>query len=377
MMAHATHEWDKQTYLLELEVKIQSGSVRLDSFLKQYYKRRSRQQIQAAIADGRVHVIRNQGPHLHLGKLKPSFALIPGDRVQVLTEKKPEPKVNFNYTVLYEDRHILVVDKPPNLPVHPAGRYFFNTLLVHLRTQGHPNPLELGREYYLAHRIDKETSGVLVLAKDREICAQLVEQFAKRKTKKRYFALVRGITPSEFQVTSPLGRDPRSNITLRMTEIPLESGGLEAETRFERISTHGDFSLLECIPKTGRQHQIRVHLEIAGHPIVGDKLYGLPPQDAVQFYDRKNLSPEVIRRLLMPRHCLHASSIEFFHPKENRRMIFESPLPEDIKDFIKRAEKAGSPFELEQSTLMNEYVNEVLHEWALNDAHDEPQFDEL
>lgn len=333
------HQWAPNHYLLSLDVAHHQESIRLDQFLKNYYRKRSREKIKSAIADGKVTVERNQSPHLHLGKLKPSSPLFPGDKVLILTEKKPEPPVDFNYRVLYEDEVIFVIEKPANLPVHPSGRYFFNTLLVHLRTEGHKNPLDLGREYYLVHRIDKETSGILVLAKERETAAHLVNQFAKRLTKKRYFAIARGITPDEFEVAASIGRDTKSSVALRMAELAPEEGGLEAYTRYKKISTHGDYTLLECFPRTGRQHQIRVHLEIAGHPLVGDKLYGLTDSEALQFFERHRLSAELEARLLLSRHALHAGGIEFVHPKTEKTMTFESALPPDMAEFLQKAER--------------------------------------
>jgi 23S rRNA pseudouridine1911/1915/1917 synthase len=313
--------------------------VRLDAFLKERYRKRSRVQVQKAIETGAITIIRNQSPHLMLGKLKASSALYPGDEIHVLSERKPEPPVNFDYQVIHEDEHFLIINKPANLPVHPAGRYFFNTLLVHLRTQGHKDPLKTEREFFLVHRIDKETSGVLVLAKQREICANLVRQFAERETEKQYLAVVRGVPEkAEFSVDFALRRAVGSLIDLKMQVAPESEGGQASLTRFERLSVHqnskGAFTLLRCFPKTGRQHQIRVHLEAVGHPIVGDKLYGRDEKDALSFYERRWLSPEAEAKLLLPRHALHAEQIRFKHPLTQRWLEFRSPLPKDLQAFL-------------------------------------------
>jgi RluA family pseudouridine synthase len=257
-----------------------------------------------------------------------------GDEVLVVSERKPEPEVNFDYRVLYEDEAVFVIEKPANLPVHPAGRYFFNTLLVHLRTEGHKNPLKIDREYFLAHRIDKETSGILVLAKNKEVCAHLVAQFVKRTTQKRYLAIVHGVAPESFSSNLAMKRDPCSRISVKMAVAPESEGGLPACTEFRRLEIAGGFSLLECLPKTGRQHQIRVHLDAAGYPIVGDKLYGRPESEALQFYDRRTLSPETLAKLLLPRHALHSAGIRFDHPCSSQRMEFTSGLPDDLRAFI-------------------------------------------
>lgn len=326
--------------------------IRLDAFLKERYRKRSRETLKRAIDSGAITIVREQSPHLTLGKLKASLQLIEGDEVQVLTERKPEPEVNFDYRIIYEDDVLFVIDKPPNLPVHPAGRYFFNTLLVHLRTQGHQNPLKAGREYFLVHRIDKETSGILVLAKDKGVCTHLTRQFAQRKTEKRYLAIVHGIPPENFTIDLPMRKSSTSVVDLKMevvreakdawgfaTETALDGNPLQpAHTDFKKISVHttpqGTFTLVDCFPKTGRQHQIRVHLEAAGHPIVGDKLYGRPEIEAVRFYERKHLSPEAEAALILPRHALHAAGIRFIHPVTLQMMDFSSPLPPDLARFI-------------------------------------------
>ena len=323
----------------------QSG-IRLDAFLKERYRKRSREVLKRAIDEGAITIRRTQGPHLSVGKLKPSLQLIAGDEVLVLSERKPEPEVCFDYKVLFEDETLLVIDKPANLPVHPAGRYFFNTLLVHLRTHGYKDPLKAEREYFLAHRIDKETSGVLVLTKDRDVCAHIVKQFADRTTSKRYLAVVRGIPPEEFTVDAPLMRNTHSEIELKMVVGPESAGGMPSLTSFKRLEVHGDFALVECFPKTGRQHQIRVHLEHAGHPIVGDKLYGMPEEEALRYFERKHISAEAQARLLLPRHALHATALCIQHPITGKDLEFTSPLPQDLRRFLEEQDRkavAGVP----------------------------------
>ena len=349
-----THEFKSEDhYLVTHSVDRGQTGIRLDAFLKDRYRKRSRETLKKAIGTGAITIVREQSPHLQVGKLKAATQLIEGDEVQVLTERRPEPEVCFDYKVIFEDETLFVISKPANLPVHPAGRYFFNTLLVHLRTQGHKTPLKADREYYLVHRIDKETSGILVLTKDKEVCTHLTKQFAQRKTEKRYLAIARGITPEEFSVDLPMRRSTTSIIDLKMEAVrntvdawghstlsEEEQASLQsAFTGFKRLSVHtnqhGTFSLVDCYPKTGRQHQIRVHLEAAGHPIIGDKLYGRPEEEASRFYERKFLSPEAEAALLLPRHALHAAGLRFEHPLTGKMMDFSSPLPEDLANFIK------------------------------------------
>ncbi len=333
---NVTHTLTSDHYLVTHSVGPNQNGIRLDTFLKERYRKRSREQLKKAIDSGAISVRRNQGPHLTVGRPKPSSQLIPGDEVLVLTERKPEPEVRFDYKILFEDEVLFVINKPPSLPVHPAGRYFFNTLLVHLKTQGHQTPLKAEREYYLVHRIDKETSGVLVLAKVKEVCAHLTRQFAERTTLKRYLAIVRGQCPESFVVDLPLKRATQSLIELKMITSTVEEGGQPSLTTFRRLETFGDFSLVECLPKTGRQHQIRVHLDAVGYPIVGDKLYGMPEREALRFYERRHLTPEAEAKLLLPRHALHANWIQFTHPITGNRMEFEAPFPDDLSDFIRK-----------------------------------------
>jgi len=333
---NVTHSLTSDQYLVTHSVGPNQHGIRLDAFLKERYRKRSRQQLKRAISAGVITIRRNQGPHLKVGRPKASYQLIPGDEVLVLTERKPEPEVCFDYQILFEDDVLYVINKPANLPVHPAGRYFFNTLLVHLKTKGYRDPLSAEREYYLAHRIDKETSGVLVLTKDKDVCAHITRQFAERTTRKRYLAITHGICPEEFTVDLAIKRNTQSLIELKMITAPESEGGQTAFTHFKRISVCGRFSLVECFPKTGRQHQIRVHLEAAGFPIVGDKLYGMPESEAVRFYERKHLTPEAQARLLIPRHALHASSLQFIHPLTRKMMEFSAPLPPDLELFLEQ-----------------------------------------
>ena len=336
-----SHELFPKHHIITHSVDPAHEGVRLDAFIKRYYRSRSRAQVQEAISRGAVTVKRKQSPHLNLGKIKSSTQLVSGDEVLIRTEKKYEPPVSFDYKILYEDENLFVINKPANLPVHPAGKYFFHTLLTHLKTNGFREPMRADRDYFLVHRIDRETSGILVLTKDRTTCAHLISQFAERKTEKTYLAIVHGhIREKEFQVDIPMGRSPRSLITIKMFHIPESKGGLTALTRFKvRKLFERDgkkYSLVECFPKTGRQHQIRVHLAHAGYPIVGDKLYSLTEDEAIAFYESggaHTLSPEMEARLVLPRHALHAAGIRFLNPHTGKKVSFESSLPDELAEF--------------------------------------------
>lgn len=359
-----------ESYWVSHVVLASQSGMRLDAFLKQRYRRRSRSKLQQVIADGRIFLKRALGAHLTPGRIKSSFVVLEGDEILIQTERKPEPEVDFNYRILYEDEFLFIVDKPAHLPVHPAGSYYFNTLLTHLKTGGHRKPLREDQDYYLPHRIDKETSGILVIAKTVEVCAHIVAQFAERKTEKYYLAVVHGEPPEEFEVDWPMRKDLHSRVRLKMEAVPPgsplsaktkpdlswlktpgsgdadeadenESGGegdglLTAFTRFKKIRTFRRqgkiFSEVACYPKTGRQHQIRVHLAAYGHPIVGDKLYSVTEAQAVQIFDFRNITPEIQDALILSRHALHAAGLKFTHPITQQLMQFESQ-PDDNRWF--------------------------------------------
>lgn len=371
-------------YLVKYAVGHTQAGTRLDRFLMARYRKRSREQLKRAIDSGAITVSREGGPHLNLGRLKPSFALQIGDVVHVLSTRSREPDVNFNYRALYEDDAILVIDKPANLPVHPAGRFFFNTLLTHLKTRGFTNSQESLNDYYLVHRIDKETSGILLLAKTRAACNHLTLQFRNRETDKYYLAIARGAPSAPaFDVADPIGKRPGSPIGLKIYRVAEADGGWSAHTHFELVETRGAFSLLACFPRTGRQHQIRVHADLAGLPLVGDKLYGMSEEDCSVLLDHHKdmrefvcqnedgvtesesaveaegdlpeadeypIEPpkstrylEIESGLLLPRHALHAAGLRFKHPVTEKEMVFECGLPPDLREFFEAVD--GKPLQ--------------------------------
>lgn len=324
---------------------------RLDQFLRSKYTKRSREELKRGIADGAIRILRTP-LSLQVGKLRASTSVLAGDRIEVESMKRPEPEVNFDYSVLYEDESILIINKPSPLPVHPAGKYFFHTLLTNLRIHGHPSKLPENKNYYLPHRIDKETSGVLLVARSPEICAQLVAQFAEREVKKTYIAVCHGEVPWEERVIHrPLERSKTARLRLKMDEVPLEEGGLQAETAVRVLRRGNGRSLLECRPRTGRQHQIRVHLALEGYPLIGDKIYSLDENETLPYmeppaksrltstlYKSPFINPwdnENLRlKLVMSRHALHAETLEFHHPKTGACMQFRAEVPPEFERLL-------------------------------------------
>lgn len=241
-----------------------------------------------------------------------------------------EPEVDDRITILYKDEWFTAVDKPGNLPVHPAGRYFNNTLVALMQER-------CGRKVYPVHRLDRETSGVLLLAFDEKSAGSLSS--ALMQGSKDYLALVHGNFPDkELLVDLPLGRDSAS--TVRKKRRAWTGGNQSAITRFQKVLTTGDSSLVRCFPQTGRLHQIRAHLLSAGFPIVGDKLYGRDEKAFLTFIEH-GLTDELLERLILPRTALHAACLIFLHPYNKQKMIIQAPLPRMFSEFISSRKANG------------------------------------
>jgi 23S rRNA pseudouridine1911/1915/1917 synthase len=226
--------------------------------------------------------------------------------------------------ILYEDASLLVVDKPAGMVTHPAPGHTSGTLVNALLAHA-PQLAGVGEGARpgIVHRLDKDTSGLLVVAKDPATHAALARQMKDRAMVKRYLALVEGVMPTaEGEIDAPIGRDPRRR--LRMGLVSVASGGREARTRFRMLEEHAGRSLLEVQLETGRTHQIRVHLAAVHHPVVGDPMYGRS------------------QRPLPRRQFLHAAHLEFRHPATGAWLAFDAPLPDDLATFLAawRAESA-------------------------------------
>lgn len=306
--SHSSSEPDtSQWAILTHRVEHQYAGTRVDSFLKIKYPSFSRTKLKEFIQNGNATIDSR--------KVKPSRKLLYGEEVVLRIPKRDdEPEVNFNYSIIYEDDNIMIINKPPNLPVHPAGRFYFNTLLVHLHTNGGRYPWTGVDRFYLAHRIDKDTSGILLFGKSPVDCDLLMKQFRETTIRKEYLAIVHGKTPKQFTVDAPLRKETEGELSLKMTT---RNGTLVSRTDFETISGNEEFSFVKCFPKTGRQHQIRVHLSHAGHPIYGDKIY-------CESDDRE----------LIPRHALHACKISFDHPITGKKTIIEADMPPDMSKLL-------------------------------------------
>jgi 23S rRNA pseudouridine1911/1915/1917 synthase len=247
-----------------------------------------------------------------------------GEIVRLCRPAPVEPEVPRAFGVLLEDDAVLAIDKPAGLPMHTTAKFWRNTLVALLR-QRYP-----GRHAEICHRIDRETSGVLLIALTPTAASRLKRAFAERTIEKRYLALVKGHPPDAGVIDQPI-KLLDSPTHVMMGAAP---DGLAAVTRFRVLRRFAEHALVEAEPETGRQHQIRVHLAGIGCPLVGDKLYGAGERYFMEACDR-GISAELLARFDgLPRHALHAARVTFPHPTTGARTTVESPLPADLAQYI-------------------------------------------
>jgi 23S rRNA pseudouridine1911/1915/1917 synthase len=294
---------------------------RLDRYLQEKIRRLSRERVQHLIA----HRLEAEGGR----RLKPSTRITAGLAFALLKDAEPEPETPQEFRVVHDDGELLVVDKPAGLPVHPTARYAANTFtsLAKLRFPE--------RKVDPAHRIDRETSGLLACGAAPEVTKKLKRDFAHGRVAKTYLALALGDPAADrFSVDAPLALTGASVVRVRMHVDP---AGLPSSTDFEvlgrRAAPDGArVLLLACRPRTGRQHQIRAHLLHAGLPMVGDKIYG-PDEAIFDRFTRREMTEADRERLRLPRHALHAWRLELPHPTTRAPVRLEAALPEDLAAF--------------------------------------------
>ena len=255
----------------------------------------------------------------------------PNDSVSYTAPRK-EPEVATNIPVLWEDEHLLVVDKPAPLPVHSDGVFITNTLINIMRQRTHNPALNLG------HRLDRETSGVLVLAKSKVVTSKLMAAFDDSSLEKWYLAVARGEAGfTEQLVRGGMGHDPASRLELRQKLFPAGTPGTkESATRFVVREKIMGYTLLACQPMSGRTNQIRVHLESLGLPLAGDKLYGRTDDFYLDFikHVKSGGGQDFAGKVEHPRHLLHAHKLGLRHPMTGERMNWEAAMPADMRTFV-------------------------------------------
>lgn len=299
----------------KIKVLPEDAGKRLDLFLADYSRQNqtglSRQNIQKLISQGDVTLT-------GAASFKAHYKVKAGDEIIVHVEEKKEiplPAENIPLIIVYEDRDLAVINKPCGLVVHPApGNYehtLVNALLFHFKALSDINPQRPG----IVHRLDKETSGLLVIAKNNAAHLNLAKQFSQHTIKRQYIALVRGkLEFDENTIELPIGRHPyrRKNMA-----VSFNSNTKYAKTIYRTVKRMGDATLVELEPFTGRTHQLRVHLSHIGHPILGDTKYG--------------------RNNEFARMALHAKTLGFVHPATGEFMEFTCDMPLEFKKFINKA----------------------------------------
>lgn len=314
---------DKTEYCLEVP-EGQHTDVRLDIYITSFIQNASRNKVQKAIRSGFVLV--------NGSAEKASYIMQPGDKIEISIPKPPPPKAKpeeMDLDIIYEDDELLVVNKPPDMVVHPAFGNWSGTLVNGLMHHTDKNLSKTGKGTHrpgIVHRLDKDTSGLLVVAKNDETHQMLSKQFSKKKAKRTYWALVWGNPPEEGTIEGNLGRSPRD----RKVMAVLKEGGKTAVTHFKRLEEFDHLALLEVSLETGRTHQIRVHMQFNGYYVFGDTTYG---GDTVRYGpntgSRKKMFNNLFARL--PRQALHAKTLGFVHPASGKFVEFDSELPEDFQ----------------------------------------------
>jgi 23S rRNA pseudouridine1911/1915/1917 synthase len=314
---------------LEFAVSPEDSRKRLDHFLLEQDIPLSRSQIKRLIDEDLIQV--NSAPS------KPGYRLRSSDQVSVLIPDAQginlDPE-DIPLEILYEDRHLIVVNKPAGMVVHPApGNYsgtLVSALLFHCRDlSGIGGRLRPG----IVHRLDKDTSGLLVAAKQDQAHRNLAEQFKEHRVTRKYLALVCGSIPEDAgSIDSPIGRHPvqRKKMSSRARE------GRRAVTHWKILERFNLFTLLEVQPQTGRTHQIRVHLSERGNPILGDPVYGGRKKGRVTEDPEVSFLIQRLRGL-----ALHAGTLGFTHPQNGEYLEFSSPLPEDFEDLLRALRKSN------------------------------------
>lgn len=302
--------------LTESEVYSDTIPTRLDKYLAERFAYQSRTKWRNEINLGNISV--NGKIILNHHKI-----IKPRDCIIYEGEERFEPEVSNDYSILYEDDFLMAVNKPANLPVHPSGIFFKNTLLSFLE-----NDYKI--KLYTLHRIDRETSGIVLFGKNARTAGLIQTKF--HTVTKSYLAIVHGTAVEDaFTVDVPLGYS--ETLSVRKKRIPLPESGEEAKTGFKKIYSFGSYTLVKAIPITGRQHQIRVHLKHVNLPIVGDKIYGQDEHFYLE-YVKSGYSDVLVEKLEFIRSALHSRTIRFYHPDLKKNMQIKAPLPRDMKQFI-------------------------------------------
>tara|TARA_B000000475_G_scaffold18295_1_gene14977 strand:- start:1513 stop:2523 length:1011 start_codon:yes stop_codon:yes gene_type:complete len=307
--------------------------VRVDKFLMNRIENATRNKIQKAAKSG--YIFSNNIP------VKQNYKVKPGDNVKVMFHHPPHENLlvgeKMDIDVVYEDNDLMVINKPPNQVVHPGHGNYTGTLLNGLIYYNDNLPENNDGRPGLVHRIDKDTSGLLVVAKSETALTVLAKQFFEKKIERKYLAIVWGVpNPAKDTINKNLSRDKKNRMIM---SVPNEDDiGKKAVTHYNIIEDLGYVSLIECQLETGRTHQIRAHMKHIGHPIFNDVRYGGDKiLKGTIFNKYKQFVDNCFK--IMPRQALHAKTLGFLHPKTNEKMYFEIELPNDFNSCLEKWKK--------------------------------------
>ena len=316
---------------LNITVDRNQETMRIDKYLSIFRQNSSRNKISQTCRAGNVVV--NGNP------VKQNYRVKPGDEISVLLTHPPRQNViipqDIPLNIIYEDEDLVVVDKAAGMVVHPGhGNWdgtLVNALAFHFEKNGEKSDLD---RVGLVHRIDKDTSGLLVVAKNEYALSYLAKQFFDRKTRRLYWAFVWGeMAEPEGTITGHIGRHFKNRMQMAVFEDG--SQGKHAVTHYKVIESFRYMSWVECKLETGRTHQIRAHFRHIGHPLFNDERYdGHIPIRGQNLPKYKRFIENVFETL--PRHALHAHTLGFMHPTTKREMYFESPMPADMDAAVKK-----------------------------------------
>jgi 23S rRNA pseudouridine1911/1915/1917 synthase len=319
-----------------MNIKVDKGQepMRIDKFLVQRIENASRNKVQQAIQAGRVLVNNKIVQPNH--KIKPQDEIIVYSDKETQGEKVIPEKIDLN--IFYEDDDVMIINKPAGLVVHPASGNYSGTLLngiaYYLQQKNNSINEETLPRFGLVHRIDKNTSGLMVLAKTEKAVTSLAKQFFNHTVKRQYMALVWGdMINNEGTVVAHVGRHQR--FRKLFDAYPEGEHGKEAITHYKVLEHFGYTSLLQCVLETGRTHQIRVHMQHIGHPLFSDDTYGGDKIVKGTVYSKYKQFVENCF-VICPRQALHAKTIGFIHPTTGKEVLFESELPDDMKNLIEK-----------------------------------------
>ncbi len=314
------------------------GLIRLDKFITDRLSHRSRNKVQNAIRAGSVKVDEQE--------VKPNYKVKPGNVITIVLPKSLEEVYNIipqniPLDIVYEDQDVLIVNKPYNLAVHPGvgipNGTLVNAVAWHLQEQLEALPVKDGNESYRAgivHRIDKDTTGLMVVAKNDYAMTHLANQFFHHTMERRYYALVWGdVKGNEGTVRGNIGRNPNDRRLFMV--FPEGEDGKYAVTHWKVLERFYYCTLVECRLETGRTHQIRVHMKYIGHTLFGDPRYGGNQILKGTLYSKYKQFIENCLELL-PRQALHAKVLGFTHPRTGEHVRFESELPADMQQVIEK-----------------------------------------